>query len=102
MQNRCYLPSMPNYPLYGGRGIKVCEQWRGKAGFEQFFKDMGKRPVGTSLDRYPNKDGNYEPGNVRWATAKEQSNNRRDTPEYRAIRIASLKRGRETQRNRKD
>jgi hypothetical protein len=93
MLNRCYTPSAPNYHLYGGRGITVCEQWRGKDGFPQFYADLGKRPKGCSLDRI-DSDGNYEPGNVRWATAKEQSNNRRDTPEYRATRIASLDRGR--------
>jgi hypothetical protein len=76
MLDRCSLPSMPNYPLYGGRGITVCEQWRGKDGFSQFYSDLGKRPKGCSLDRI-DSDGNYEPGNVRWATAKEQSNNRR-------------------------
>jgi hypothetical protein len=95
MLNRCYVATTPNFYLYGGRGVCVFEEWRGKGGFEKFAKYMGKRPKGCSLDRHPNKDGNYEPGNVRWATAEEQSNNRRDTPEYRASRIASLNKGRE-------
>jgi hypothetical protein len=94
MLNRCFLPSMPNYHLYGGRGITVCEQWRGKSGFEQFFKDVGRRPQGTTLDRIET-NGNYEPGNVRWATPKEQAANRRiATPELHAQRCAALDRGR--------
>lgn len=94
MKERCRNVNAPNYHLYGGRGISVCERWLEKDGFNNFLADLGERPDGATLDRI-NNDGNYEPGNVRWATPKEQSNNRRDTPEYRAIRIASLDRGRE-------
>lgn len=76
MIRRCTDPRREEYPKYGGRGIKVCERWR--FSFANFFADMGARPTSQhSLDRYPNNDGNYEPGNVRWATSKPQSRNRR-------------------------
>lgn len=56
-------------------GITVCERWRDS--FENFLADMGERPSKAhSIDRFPNRDGNYEPGNCRWATAIEQSRNR--------------------------
>lgn len=57
----------------GYKGVLVCEEWKD---FRNFLADMGRRPKGTTLDRYPNRSGNYEPGNVRWATAKEQATNR--------------------------
>lgn len=71
---RCYWPGQTRYDSYGGRGITVCERWRND--FWAFVADVGERPAGRSLDRIDN-DGNYEPGNVRWATAVEQRGNRR-------------------------
>lgn len=74
MMKRCFDPSHRAYKWYGGRGISVCERWHH---FPNFLADMGERPEGKSIDRYPNPDGNYEPGNCRWATQKEQMRNSR-------------------------
>lgn len=74
MIQRCTNPNKNSYPRYGGRGIEVCIRWRL---FENFLADMGPRPRGKTLDRWPNNSGNYEPTNCRWATPKEQQNNRR-------------------------
>lgn len=71
MITRCTKPKSDHYKAYGGRGIKVCDRWMD---FPNFRDDMGPRPAGHSLDRI-NNDGNYEPGNCRWATKQEQYSN---------------------------
>jgi len=75
MIERCTSKNAAQYADYGGRGITVCDRWR--ESFSDFVEDMKPRPEGTTLDRYPNNDGNYEPGNCRWATKKQQAANRR-------------------------
>lgn len=74
MMLRCDHPSQDSYQYYGERGITVCDRWRDS--FESFLADMGERPDGKSIDRV-DVNGNYEPGNCRWATASEQRRNQR-------------------------
>lgn len=76
MVERCHNSKHAAWKNYGGRGIKVCEDWR--ASFENFYRDVGKKTTRDhTLDRI-NNDGNYEPSNVRWATYKEQALNRKN------------------------
>ena len=74
MIKRCTDKTNVSYARYGGAGIKICERW---IFFEHFLKDMGNRPEGKTLDRFPNKSGNYEKSNCRWADKHAQSTNKR-------------------------
>ena len=75
MKARCSNPKSVQWRWYGGAGVTVCSRWADS--FENFLADMGERPEGMTLDRFPNNRGNYEPGNCRWATPKQQADNRK-------------------------
>lgn len=76
IKTRCYNPKHKFYRLYGGMGVTICSRWLNS--YENFLADMGRKPTPKhSIDRFPDPDGNYEPGNCRWATAKEQAGNKR-------------------------
>lgn len=80
MVGRCHNPNHAAFAYYGARGINVCDRWRNSV--EAFIAEVGPRPLGLTLDRIDN-DGNYEPGNVRWATKSQQQRNRRGSAEAR-------------------
>jgi hypothetical protein len=83
MMARCLDPRTNGFEHYGGQGISVHEDWYS---FEGFFADMGTRPPGCSLDR-TDPNGNYEPGNCRWATALQQTHNRRPRRALEAVKL---------------
>jgi hypothetical protein len=85
MRKRCNNPNQHAFKYYGGRGIKVCQDW---SNYEAFLADMGEAPAGLSLDRI-NNDGNYEPGNCRWATPKQQAENQRKP--HRGVKVERVR-----------
>lgn len=96
MLQRCENPDFHKYPSYGGRGIKVCERWHDVSLFiEDIERELGQRPAGYTLDREDN-DGDYEPGNVRWASPRQQAANQRRTAwasEHRGVQRLQSRNG---------
>lgn len=91
MRDRCTNKNHPAYRNYGGRGIVICERWKGDLGFKSFLENMGIRPDGTSLDRI-DVNGNYEPQNCRWLAIDKQNSNRR---KYGTLSLFSIEELRE-------
>jgi hypothetical protein len=80
MRQRCTNPARKDFARYGALGVTVCPAWES---FEQFLADVGEKPSPRhQLDRFPNTSGNYEPGNVRWATPADQARNRKSNRFY--------------------
>lgn len=84
MIQRCCNSNHKKFRYWGGRGVTVCERWRK---YDNFLGDMGARPPEKSLDRWPDKNGNYEPGNCRWATVHEQRMNCRRRENVRGTKF---------------
>ena len=90
MRQRCSNPDNQAFMNYGGRGIRVCERWN--VSFLNFKNDIGERPSPEySLDRYPDNNGDYKPGNVRWATKLQQNINQRKKAALFNFTIGELK-----------
>jgi hypothetical protein len=95
---RCYNEGFAGYRDYGGRGITICEKWIGQGGFERWFAHIGPRPSRMHSQDRINPNGNYQPGNVRWATKSEQTKNRRrilaiENQSLEDLRKEALRRG---------
>lgn len=89
MKNRCYNKSVVAYPNYGGRGITVCDEW--KNDFNAFYDYVGEAPPDKTLDRI-DVNGNYEPGNVKWSSSKEQGQNKRNNTKVDGVCISDASR----------
>jgi len=82
MKARCFNKDNLKYNDYGGRGITVCDEWLDACNFIAYLENMGERPDGWTMDRIDN-NGNYEPGNIRWASLTTQANNKRNIKQYK-------------------
>lgn len=81
MMARCHNPHNKDYPRWGGRGITVYPEWHDIVNFTAWVEsNLGPRPIGCTLDRYPDNNGNYEPGNIRWANPFQQRMNTDEHP----------------------